>query len=159
MSWEEFTSYWRWYTRKVLPAPSCLQMMLLQFQWNDVIILAKTLPRCLPRISSEIKLDMWVDYIAFNKFWIEKYRYLWTTQDLILGTVHQLTQQLWPHKWRYVFWIARRYWYQQSFKSICTTYMKVISQHPKYRRMQGNICIGQVLMQTDWITQREGKNV
>ena len=69
----------------------------------------KTLLRCPPRISSEIKLDMWVDYIAFNKDWIEKLRDPWT-QDLLLGTVHQYTQQLWPHQWRYVLWIARRYW-------------------------------------------------
>ena len=63
----------------------------------------------MPLTSQEIKLDMWVDYIAFTKPWIEKLKDS-TQRDPILATVYQLTQQGWLHQWRHVPHLARRYW-------------------------------------------------
>ena len=45
----------------------------------------------------KIKLDMRVDYVAFNKAWIAKLKEA-TWEDPITGTVYQLTQQGWPHQ-------------------------------------------------------------
>ena len=42
-------------------------------------------------VSEEIKLDMRVNYIAFNKIWIAKLNEA-TWEDPILSTVYQLTQ-------------------------------------------------------------------
>ena len=83
-----------------------LQRILLELQRYDVTIkyrpgaqmqLANALSHCPARASSEIKLDMQVDYIAFTKPWIEKLKDS-TQRDPILGTVYQLTQQGWPHQ-------------------------------------------------------------
>ena len=99
-------------------APPHLQRMLLELQRYDVTIkyrpgeqmqLADTLSHYLARASQEIKLDMRVDYIAFTKPWIEKFKDS-TQRDPILGTVYQLTQQGWPHQRRHVPHLARRYW-------------------------------------------------
>ena len=98
--------------------PPRLQRMLLELQRYDVTIkyrpgarmqLVDALSHCLARASSEIKLDMQVDYIAFMKPWIEKLKDS-TQRDPILGTVYQLTQQGWPHQQRHVPCLARRYW-------------------------------------------------
>ena len=92
--------------------------MLLQLQRYDVTIryrpgkkmlLADALSRCPSRASGEIKLDMRVDYIAFNKTWIAKLKDT-TREDPILGTVYQLTQQRWPHQRRHTPRMARVYW-------------------------------------------------
>ena len=97
--------------------PPHLQRMLLELQRYDVTIkyqpgnqmqLADALSCCPARASQEIKLDMQVDYIAFMKPWIEKLKDS-THRDPILGTVYQLTQG-WPHQWRHVPHLARRYW-------------------------------------------------
>ena len=99
-------------------APPRLQRMLLELQRYDVTIkyqprkemqLANALSRCPARASQEIKLDMWVDYIAFTKPWIEKLKDS-TQRDPILATVYQLTQQGWPHQRRHIPCLARRYW-------------------------------------------------
>ena len=99
-------------------APPCLQRMLLELQRYDVTIkyqpgkemqLADALSRCPVRASQEIKLDMWVDYIAFTKPWIEKLKDS-MQRDPILVTVYQLTQQGWLHQRRHVPCLARRYW-------------------------------------------------
>ena len=67
------------------------------------------LSHCPVRASQEIKLDMWVDYIAFMKSWIEKLKDS-TQRGPILATVYQLTQQGWLHQRRHVPCLARRYW-------------------------------------------------
>ena len=59
------------------------------------MLLADALSRCPARGSEEIKLDMCVDYVAFNKAWIAKLKEA-TREDPITGTVYQLTQQGWP---------------------------------------------------------------
>ena len=57
--------------------------------------------RCIEQMPcpgpEEIKLDMRVDYVAFNKAWIAKLKEA-TREDPITGTVYQLTQQGWPHQ-------------------------------------------------------------
>ena len=87
-------------------APPHLQRMLLELQRYNVTIkyqpgkemqLANALSRCLARASTEIKLDMQVDYIAFTKPWIEKLKDS-MQRDPILAMVYQLTQQGWPHQ-------------------------------------------------------------
>ena len=79
--------------------------MLLQLQKYDLTIkyrpekdmlLTDALSRCPSRGSEEIKLDMRVDYVAFNKAWIAILKEA-TWEDPITGTVYQLTQQGWPH--------------------------------------------------------------
>ena len=56
------------------------------------MLLADAMSRCPSYSSEEIKLDMRVDYIAFNKTWIAKLKEaIW--EDPILSTVYQLTQQ------------------------------------------------------------------
>ena len=73
--------------------PPHLQQILLQdhhhhqIQHGKEILMAKALAHYPVRASPEIKLDVWVDYIAFNKAWIEKHRDT-TSEDPILGTVH-----------------------------------------------------------------------
>ena len=67
------------------------------------------LSRCPARGSEEIKLDMHVDYVAFNKAWIAKLKEA-TREDPITGTVYQLTQQGWPHQQRHTPRMARVYW-------------------------------------------------
>ena len=61
--------------------PPRLQRMLLELQRYDITIkyqpgsqmqMANALSCCPARASQEIKLEMWVDYIAFTKPWIEK---------------------------------------------------------------------------------------
>ena len=55
------------------------------------MVLADALSRCPSRASGEIKLDMRVNYIAFNKTWIAKLKDT-MREDPILGTVYQLTE-------------------------------------------------------------------
>ena len=99
---------------------------------------------CLARASTDIKLDMRVDYIAFTKPWIEKLKDS-TQRDPILGTMYQLTQQGWLHQRRHMPHLVRRYWdfrdklfmddglllllsYLENYKrSIYTVHMKAIS--------------------------------
>ena len=57
----------------------------------------------------EVKLDMRVDYIAFNKTWIAKLKEI-IREDPVLGIVYQLTQQGWPNQRRHTPWMARTYW-------------------------------------------------
>ena len=57
------------------------------------MLLADALSRCPARGSEEIKLDMRIDYVAFNKAWIAKLKEA-TREDPITGTVYQLTQQV-----------------------------------------------------------------
>ena len=92
--------------KSLASAPPRLQRMLLQLQRYDLTIkyrpgkdmlLADALSRCPARGSEEIKLDMRVDYVAFNKAWIAKLKEA-TREDPITGTVYQLTQQGWPHQ-------------------------------------------------------------
>ena len=86
--------------------PPRLQRMLLQLQRYNLTIkyrpgkdmlLADALSRCPTHGSEEIKLDMRVVYVAFNKAWIAKLKEA-TREDPITGTVYQLTQQGWPHQ-------------------------------------------------------------
>ena len=83
--------------------------MLLQLQRYNLTIkyrpgkdmlLGDALSRCPSHGSEEIKLDMHVDYVAFNKAWIAKLKEA-TWEDPITGTVYQLTQQDWPHQRRH----------------------------------------------------------
>ena len=64
------------------------------------MLLTDALSRCPAHGSEEIKLDMRVDYVAFNKVWIAKLKEA-TREDPITGTVYQLTQQGWPHQRRH----------------------------------------------------------
>ena len=73
------------------------------------MLLTDALSRCPARGSEEIKLDMRVDYVAFNKAWIAKLKEA-TQEDPITGTVYQLTQQGWPHQRRHTPRMARAYW-------------------------------------------------
>ena len=57
------------------------------------MLLADALSRCPSRGSEEIKLDMHVDYVAFNKAWITKLKEA-TREDPIIGTVYQLTSKV-----------------------------------------------------------------
>ena len=72
--------------------PPHLQQMLLQHhhhhqtQPGKEMFLANALAYCPVRASPEIKLDVWVDNIAFNKAWIEKHRDT-TSEDPFLGSV------------------------------------------------------------------------
>ena len=104
--------------KSLASAPPRLQRMLLQLQRYDLTIkykpgkdmlLADALSRCPTRGSEEIKLDMRVDYVAFNKAWIAKLKEA-TREDPITGTVYQLTQQGWPHQRRHTPRMARAYW-------------------------------------------------
>ena len=99
-------------------APPRLQRMLLQLQKYDMTIkyrpgpemlLADGLSRCPVRSNPEIKLDLRVDYIAFNRAWIETLK-TETIGDPVLGVVHQLTYNGWPKERRKVPRIARHYW-------------------------------------------------
>ena len=104
--------------KSLASAPPRLQRMLLQLQRYDVTIsyksgkdmlLADAMSRCPSYSSKEIKLDMRVNYVAFNKAWISKLKEaIW--EDPILSTVYQLTQQGWPHQRRHTPWMARVYW-------------------------------------------------
>ena len=67
--------------KSLASAPPRLQRMLLQLQRYDLTIkykpgkdmlLVDALSRCPAHGSEEIKLDMRVDYVAFNKAWIAK---------------------------------------------------------------------------------------
>ena len=78
---------------------------LLQLQQYDVTIryrpgkdmlLTDAMTKCPARGSKEIKLDMRVNYMSFNKTWIAKLKET-TLENLILSTVYQLTHQGWPH--------------------------------------------------------------
>ena len=91
-------------------APPCLQRMLLQLQRFDITIryrpgaemqLVDALSHCLARASPEIKLNIRVDYVAFSRSWIETIKEQ-LSEDPILATVYQLTQQGWPHQRRHV---------------------------------------------------------
>ena len=104
--------------KSLASAPPRLQRMLLQLQRYDVTIrykpgkemlLADAMSRCPSLSSEEIKLDMRVDYIAFNKAWLAKLREA-TREDPILSTVYQLSQQGWPHQRRHTPRMARAYW-------------------------------------------------
>ena len=61
------------------------------------MLLADALSICPTQASGEIKLDIRVNYIAFSKTWIAKLKET-MREDPILGTVYQLTQQVWPHQ-------------------------------------------------------------
>ena len=107
-------------------APPRLQRMLLQLQKYDMTIkyrpgqemlLADGLSQCPARSNPEIKLDLRVDYIAFNKAWIETLKNE-TIRDPALGVVHQLTHHGWPKERRKVPRIARHYW---DFRDELTT--------------------------------------
>ena len=87
--------------KSLASTPPRLQRMLLQLQRYDLTIkyrpgkdmlLADALSRCPARGSEEIKLDMRVNYVTFNKAWIAKLKEA-TREDPITGTVYQLTQQ------------------------------------------------------------------
>ena len=104
--------------KSLASARTGLQRMLLQFQRYDLTIrykperdmlLADALSRCPSRLSKEIKLDMRVNYITFNKAWINKLKEA-TWEDPITSTVYQLTQQGWPHQRRHTPRMARAYW-------------------------------------------------
>ena len=104
--------------KSLASAPPRLQRMLLQLQRYDLTIkyrpgkdmlLADALSRCPSRGSEEIKLDMRVDYVTFNKAWIAKLKEA-TREDPITGTVYQLTQQGWPLQRRHTPRMARAYW-------------------------------------------------
>ena len=104
--------------KSLASAPPRLQRMLLQLQRYILTIkyrpgkdmlLTDALSRCPSRGSEEIKLDMRVDYVAFNKTWIAKLKEA-TREDPITGTVYQLTQQGWPHQRRHTPRMARAYW-------------------------------------------------
>ena len=56
------------------------------------MLLVDALSRCPSRLAKEIKLDMRVDYFAFNKAWITKLKEA-TWEDPITSTIYQLTQQ------------------------------------------------------------------
>ena len=101
--------------KSLTSAPPRLQHMLLQLQRYNLTIkykpgrdmlLADALSRCHSRGSKEIKLDMRVDYVAFNKAWIAKLKEV-TREDPITGTVFQLTQQGWQHQRRHTPRMAR----------------------------------------------------
>ena len=103
--------------KSLASTPPRLQRMLLQLQRYDLTIkyrpgkdmlLADALSRCPARGSEEIKLDMCVDYVAFNKAWIAKLKEA-TWEDPITGTVYQLTQQGWPHQRRHTPRMARAF--------------------------------------------------
>ena len=103
--------------KSLASAPPRLQRMLLQLQRYDLTIkyrpgkdmlLGDALSRCPSHGSEEIKLDMHVDYVAFNKAWIAKLKEA-TWEDPITGTVYQLTQQDWPHQRRHTPRMARVY--------------------------------------------------
>ena len=104
--------------KSLASAPPCLQRILLQLQRYDLTIrykpgrdmlLTDALSRCPSRLSEDIKLDMRVDYIAFNKAWINKLKEA-TWEDPITSTFYQLTQQGWPHQKRHTPRMARAYW-------------------------------------------------
>ena len=104
--------------KSLASAPPRLQCMLLQLQRYDLTIkyrpgkdmlFADALSRCPARGSEEIKLDMHVNYVAFNKAWIAKLKEA-TWEDPITSTVYQLTQQGWPHRRRHTPRMARVYW-------------------------------------------------
>ena len=101
--------------KSLASTPPRLQCMLLQLQRYDLTIrykpgkdmlLTDALSRCPSHGSEEIKLDMCVDYVAFNKAWIAKLKEA-TREDPITGTAYQLTQQGWPHQRRHT---PRAYW-------------------------------------------------
>ena len=73
------------------------------------MLLVDAMSRHPSRTSEEIKLDMRVNYIAFNKTWTAKLKKA-TREDPILSKVYQLTQQGWPHQWRQTPRMARAYW-------------------------------------------------
>ena len=105
--------------KSLVSAPPRLHRMLLQLQRYNLTIkyrpgkdmlLADALSRYPSRGSEEIKLDMRVDYVAFNKAWIAKLKEA-TWEDPITGIVYQLTQQGWPHQRRHTPRMARAYWH------------------------------------------------
>ena len=73
------------------------------------MLLTNALSRCPSWGNEEIKLDMCVDYVAFNKAWIVKLKEA-TSDDPVTSTVYQLTQQGWPHQRRHTPRMARAYW-------------------------------------------------
>ena len=116
-------------------APPELQRMLLQLQKYDMTIkyrpgqemlLADGLSRCPARSNPEIKLDLRVDYIAFNKAWIETLKNE-TIRDPALGVIHQLTHHGWPKERRKVPRIARHYW---DFRDELTTDDSLLLKEP-----------------------------
>ena len=79
--------------------------MTIRYKPSKDMLLADAMSRCPSRSSEKIKLDMRVDYIAFNKTWIAKLK-----EYSILSTVYQLTQQGCPHLRRHTLQMARVYW-------------------------------------------------
>ena len=83
--------------------------MTIRYKPGKDMLLADALSRCPSRGNEEIKLDMRVDYVAFNKAWIAKLKEA-TGDDPVMSTVYQLTQQGWPHQRRHTPRMARAYW-------------------------------------------------
>ena len=83
--------------------------MTIRYKPGKDMLLANALSRCPSRGSEEIKLDMRVNYVAFNKAWIAKLKEA-TGDDPVTSTVYQLTQQGWPHQRRHTPRMARAYW-------------------------------------------------
>ena len=83
--------------------------LTIKYRPGSKMLLVDALSRCPARYSQEIRLDLRVDYIAFNSAWIEKLREA-TCEDPMLATVYQLTQHGWPKERRRVPAVARYYW-------------------------------------------------
>ena len=106
----------------LISAPAWLQRMLLHLQQHDMVImywpgkemlLADTLSHLPLRANnSENQLNLCVDAISietFSRSWLTKTAEE-TQRDPILSTVHRLTLNSWPEKWRHVLRIACTYW-------------------------------------------------
>ena len=175
--------------KSLASAPPRLQRMLLQLQRYDLTIkyrpgkdmlLTDALSRCPARGSEEIKLDMRVDYVAFNKAWIAKLKEA-TREDPITGTVYQLTQQGWPHQWRHTPRMARVYWdFRDELSTddglllkgprivipscLCEEYLERLHYWPpvskaRFRTTPDSTCIGpdwMQILQTTWEDARNG---
>ena len=141
------------------------------------MLLSDAMSRCPLRNFDEIKLDMRVYYIAFNKTWIANLKEA-TWEDPILSTVYQLTQQGWPHQGRHTLQMASVYWDFKDelfrdedllLKGPCIVISSCLHEenmerlhHGHLSRSNGmliNICIGLDWMQTSWTTQEHAKNV
>ena len=107
--------------KNLIAVPARLQRMLLHLQQYDMIItyrpgkemlLADVLSQIPSRTNTEIKFNLRVDAIsisAFTRSCLTKVS-AETQWDPILSTVHRLTLNGWPDRWRRVPRIARNYW-------------------------------------------------
>ena len=88
----------------------------IRYKPRKDMLLADAMSRYPSYSSKEIKLDMRVDYVAFNKTWIAKLKEaIW--EDPILSTVYQSWAQstswhsrAWSHQRRHTPQMARAYW-------------------------------------------------